>query len=87
MARIFSIQFDYDGTLYTAMVSVRDTPFFTEYSISMLDEEVLRQLPVNKIVSTGPHHFTFLNTPEKEQSSLMEAIIHAVSNHLQTTPV
>jgi hypothetical protein len=87
MARIFSIQFDYDGVPQTAMVSVRDTPFFTEYTISMLNEEVLQQLPGNKIISTAPQYFTFLNTPVLEQTPLMEAIINAVSQHLQTTTV
>jgi hypothetical protein len=87
MARIFSVQFDFEGITYTAMVSVHTTPFFTEYSISMLGEELLQQLPTNKIVSSTPNQFTFLNTPAKEQSPLMEAIIHAVANHLQTSTV
>lgn len=87
MARIFSIQFDYEGVVHTAMVSVRTTPFFTEYSINMLDEELMQQLPGNKIVSTAPNQLTFLNTSPREVSPLMECIINAVSYHLQTTTV
>lgn len=87
MARIFSIQFDYEGIVHTAMVSVRDTPFFTEYSISMLDDDLMQQLPGAKIVSSAPNQFTFLNIPAQDQSPLMECIIHAVSQHLQTSAV
>lgn len=69
------------------MVSVRTTPFFTEYSINMLDEELMKQLPGNKIISTEPTHLAFLNTSPREVSPLMENIINAVSHHLQTTTV
>ncbi|HEY1111917.1 MAG TPA: hypothetical protein VGE66_00085 [Chitinophagaceae bacterium] len=87
MARIFSIQFDYEGSVHTAMVSVRATPFFTEYSINMLDEELMLQLPGNKILSTEPNHLAFMNTSPKEVTPLMECILNAVSHHLQTTTV
>lgn len=87
MARIFSIQFNYEGIDHSAMVSVRTTPFFTEYSINMLDEELLQQLPGNKIVSNGPGHLAFMNTPAKEVSPLMESILNAMANHLQTSIV
>lgn len=87
MARIFSIQFDYEGILHSAMVTVRTTPFFTEYSINMLDDELMQQLPGNKIVSTATNQLAFMNTSPKEVSPLMECILTAVANHLQTTPV
>lgn len=69
------------------MVTVRTTPFFTEYSINMLDEDLMQQLPGNKIVSTEPNHLAFKNTPAKDASPLMECILSAVSHHLQTTTV
>ena len=87
MGRIFSIDFDYEGIGHTAMVSVRTTPFFTEYSISMLNEEIMQQLPGNKIVSTGPNQLFFMNSDTGEQSPLMDAILNAVSVHLQSSPV
>ena len=87
MARIFSIQFNYEGIDHSAMVTVRDTPFFTEYSINMLDDELLQQLPGNKIISNSPSHLAFMNTQAKEVSPLMECILLAVANHLQTTTV
>lgn len=87
MARIFSIQFDYEGMVHSAMVTVRTTPFFTEYSINMLDEELMQQLPGNKIVSTEPNHLAFMNTSVQEVTPLMDCILTAVSHHLQTTTV
>jgi len=87
MARIFSIHFDYEGMAHSAMVSVRTTPFFTEYSISMLHEELMQQLPVNKIVSTAPNQLNFINTRADEHSPLMDTILTAVAHHLQTSTV
>ena len=69
------------------MVSVRTTPFFTEYSISMMDEELLQQLPGNKIVATAPNQLSFLNSRAEDQSPLMSAILTAVAHHLQTSTV
>lgn len=87
MARIFSIQFDYEGIAHSAMVTVRTTPFFTEYSINMLNDGLMQQLPGNKIISTAPNHLAFMNTSVREVTPLMECIINAVANHLQTTTV
>jgi hypothetical protein len=87
MARIFSINFDYEGMVHTAMVSVRNTPFFTEYNISMLSEDLMQQLPIHKIVSTTPNQLTFMNTPVKDHSVLMDSILTAVAHHVQTSTV
>jgi hypothetical protein len=87
MARIFSIQFDYEGMVHSAMVTVRTTPFFTEYSINMLDDELMQQLPGNKIVSTNSATLAFMNTSPKEVSPLMACILNAVSHHLHTSTV
>jgi hypothetical protein len=35
MARIFSIRFAHEGREHHAMISVRQTPFFAEYAVSM----------------------------------------------------
>lgn len=87
MARIFSIEFTYEGITHNAMVSVRPTPFFTEYSISMLQDDIQRQLPGNTIISTGPNQFRFQDQKGKECTELMEEIIRAVSHHLMSSTV
>ena len=84
MARIFSIHFMYNDILYNAMVSVRTTPFFTEYSINMLDETIAEQLPNNKIISTSKNSFVFYDSTSQNSPSLMNEIIKAVEYHLQT---
>lgn len=84
MARIFSIQFYYGGEAYNAMVSVRTTPFFTEYSINMLDENIADLLPNNKIVSTAKDHFVFSDSARQNEPALMKEIIKAVAGHMQT---
>ena len=84
MARIFNIYFEYEGMAYNAMVSVRPTPFFTEYTISA-GEEVMHLLPGNKIASKSPDHFVFLNADNAVRTKLMESIIQALSRHLQAS--
>ncbi len=84
MARIFSIQFLHEDIPQTAMVSVRSTPFFIEYKISMMNEEVLKMLPGNTIISSSPNQFVFANAAFDESTELMQDIIRAISNHSHT---
>jgi len=86
MARIFNIYFSYNDAMYNAMVSVRNTPFFTEYTLNF-DEELMDLLPGNKIISTSANHFTFAHASSQEHNPLMEEIIRAVARHLQTSEV
>lgn len=83
MARIFNIYFSYDDRIQNAIVSVRNTPFFTEYTLNNIDDELLKILPGNKIISTAPGHFIFQNSDSVNSSGLMEEIIRAVSEHSQ----
>jgi hypothetical protein len=85
MARIFNIYFDFDGTVYNAVVSVRSTPFFTEYTLNNFDENLLKLLPGDKILSRSPNHFTFKNATSENSTTLMNAIIKAVTEHLHAT--
>jgi hypothetical protein len=85
MARIFNIYFSYNGQLQNAMVSVRYTPFYTEYTLNNFNEELLPFLPGNKIISKAPDHFIFPNTSDQNSGTLMDAIIRAVSEHLHAT--
>jgi len=85
MARIFNIYFSYNEKSYSAVVSVRKTAFFTEYSLNNFDETLLKLLPGNKIISRTPEHFIFQNPTPDCSLSLMDAIIKAVSEHLHAT--
>ncbi len=84
MARIFNIYFTYNNRLRSAMVSVRTTPFFTEYTLRF-DEDLMQLLPGNKIISTSAEHFIFQHTSSQDATPLMQEIIKAVSQHTQTT--
>jgi hypothetical protein len=84
MARIFSINFMHEGVAHNAMISVRTTPFFTEYTINMLDESIAEQLPNNKIISTSKDSFVFSDSTSENSPALMEEIVQAVSSHMQT---
>ena len=85
MARIFNIYFVFEGMMYNAVVSVRSTPFHTEYTLNNFDDELLELLPGNKILSKSPGHFIFQNASSENSSTLMNSIIKAVSEHMHTT--
>ena len=85
MARIFNIYFVYDNELHNAIVSVRSTPFFTEYILGNLDAEVRSLLPGNCIVSTLPGSLVFKDANDKHPSQLMEAILQSLARHLQAS--
>ena len=84
MARIFSIDFTYEGMLCHAMVTVRDTPFFTEYSIHISEEEVAALLPNNKMISVHKDSYEFSDSTSRNAPSLMNLLIHTVSDHIRT---
>ena len=83
MARIFSIQFIYEGIEYNVMVSARSTPFFNEYAVTMLDETIANLLPNNKIISTSKESFVFADSTNENSPGLMHTILRAVAHHLQ----
>jgi hypothetical protein len=85
MARIFNIYFPHENLVRSAIVSVRKTPFFTEYTLTNFDEELLLYLPGNKIISRSPEHFIFQNASVEHSTELMKAIIKAVAEHLHAT--
>mgnify|MGYP001413824318 CR=1 FL=1 len=85
MARIFNIYFTHGDVVRSAVVSVRQTPFFTEYTLNNFDEELEGLLPGNKIISKGPDHFIFQNAGPSDSSELMQSIIKAVAEHLHAT--
>ena len=85
MARIFNIYFEFEGTVYNAVVSVRSTPFFTEYTLNNFNDELLLLLPGNKILSHSPGHFVFKNASGDDSTVLMNSIIKAVSEHMHAT--
>jgi hypothetical protein len=84
MARIFSIDFIHEGNLCHAMVTVRSTPFFTEYSVQISDEDVAAQLPNNKIVSSLKDSYVFSDSTSRNSAALMDELIHAIAGHIRT---
>lgn len=82
MARIFSISFMHKGISHNAMVAVRTTPFFTEYTISVFDEELAAQLPNNKVISTTDSSFIFSDSTLQNNPQLMQDITKAIAEHV-----
>lgn len=70
--------------LQNAMISVRETPFHTEYRITMLDADLNDLLPSDKIISPSPGTFFFANTLIKDYSEVMKDIIRAIASHIHS---
>jgi len=83
MARIFNIYFSYEQVTHSAIVSVRETPLFTEYKLNNLNDTLLQLLPGDKIIrKSGQKNIFFQNSPQQNTSILMDEIIGAVQQHL-----
>ncbi|HEX8316389.1 MAG TPA: hypothetical protein VF609_15405 [Flavisolibacter sp.] len=82
MARIFNIYFTYEDVLHNAVVSVRTTPFFTEFILGNLDTDLILLLPGNKIISQSPGHLFFQHTSPHHSDLLMNEIIKSIKQHL-----
>ena len=80
MSRIFSINFIYEDEVHIAMITVRKTPFFTEYCLRLNNDEIAAQLPSDKIISITPGELIFSNAQEGS-TLLMKEILNAVAEH------
>jgi len=87
MARIFSISFNHFGNSYNAIVSVKENPFYTEYNVNLLDEELSGFLTSSKIISSAPGQFSFFNVGRENYTPLMKEVLHAVSEHINMLQV
>lgn len=83
MARVFTINFVFNEKQYHTLVTVKTTPFYLEYTLANLDAELVQQLPGSKIISPSANQFLFANFTPLHSTTLMNAIIRAVSQHLQ----
>ena len=82
MARIFTVSFMHRGMTHNAMVAVRTTPFFTEYTISIFDDLLSSLLPNNKVVSTSENSFTFSDSTDTNDAQLMKDVLKAIAEHV-----
>ena len=83
MARIFSISFFHDHIYYNALIDVRTATNYTEYNITMIDDEIRSLLPTNKIISYAPGQFFFPNA-DTGNEVVMNNIIKAISDHVHS---
>jgi hypothetical protein len=84
MARIFTIEFSFDNALHHAIVAVRETPFHTEYKITLQTPQLNELLLSDKIVSPQPQTFLFANVAADEYNQLMKQVLVAVSGYVHS---
>ncbi len=84
MARIFSIEFFFNGASQRAMIAVRQTAFYTEYKVVLQSIELAELLLSDKIISPQPGSFLFANISEADYNEPMKQILAAVSAHVHS---
>jgi hypothetical protein len=84
MARIFTIDFSFENALHHAIVSVRETPFHTEYKITLQSPQLNELLLSDKILSPQPQTFLFANVATHEYNPLMKEVLVAVSGYIHS---
>ena len=84
MARIFTIDFSFDNALHHAIISVRETPFHTEYKITLQSPQLNELLLSDKILSPQPQTFLFANVGTHEYNQLMKEVLAAVSDYIHS---
>jgi hypothetical protein len=84
MARIFTIEFSFENELHHAIIAVRETPFHTEYKITLQSPQLNELLLSDKIVSPQPQTFLFANVSSNEYNQLMKQVLGAVTDYLHS---
>ena len=84
MARIFSIEFTYNGAVHHAMITVRETPFHKEYKIALQETALYDQLPSDRIISIEPGNFTFANSSSQQYTDLAKQILAAIAERVHS---
>ncbi|MCW3073740.1 MAG: hypothetical protein JWP69_809 [Flaviaesturariibacter sp.] len=64
------------------MIAVRPTPFATEYKITMVHDDLLDELPSQKILHTSTGQFAFVNHTLDQPTLLMQVILKALEEYL-----
>ncbi|RYY82003.1 MAG: hypothetical protein EOO15_23625 [Chitinophagaceae bacterium] len=83
MARIFTIEFAYEGILYNALVTERAQPFATEYRLSMLSGELEDLLSARKVL-LSPTGVLAFSQRDGLPGRLMESVVQAIALHVGT---
>ncbi|MDB5253765.1 MAG: hypothetical protein JWP27_2934 [Flaviaesturariibacter sp.] len=83
MARIFSIQFMYEGMLRSALVAFRPTPLAREYTVTQIGGDLQEELPSRKILATPAGQFAFVEHGLPRPTALMCAILKALDEHVK----
>jgi hypothetical protein len=80
MARVFTINFSHKGQDRSAVIAVRPTPFYTEYNVSLFDEDIAHDLHSTTIISSTNQQFRYQDC--LHETELMQKIILGVTEHL-----
>jgi hypothetical protein len=69
-----------------ALVSVHETPYYTEFKINPMSSAVRGLLPCDKLISPSPNQFICPGAPSSVYEGVMKEIIEAISEHLHALP-
>lgn len=82
MARVFTINFDFQGNNYTAFVEYKDSEEELFYNVHVNDPSIQRLLPKNRLRYWGVAGYKDLEIPNPLTEQLVDVIASAIEAHL-----
>jgi hypothetical protein len=82
MARVFTINFDFQGNTYTAFVEYKDSEEELFYNVHVNDPSIQRLLPKNRLHYWGTAGYKDLDIPNPLTEKLVDVVASAIEAHL-----
>ena len=82
MSRIFTIDFQYHNTTYSALVTLVEKDEELSLQIHIQNTELARILKTGSLIYKGKEGLIGMNHPDSEREELMFTIAKAIERHL-----
>jgi hypothetical protein len=82
MARVFTINFDFQGNTYSAFVEYKSSEEELFYNVHVNDAAIQKLLPKNRLRYWGVAGYKDIDIPNPLTEQLVDVIASAIENHL-----
>lgn len=82
MARVFTINFKFQGTPYSAFVEYKSSEEELFYNVHVNEPSIQKLLPKNRLRYWGVDGYKELEIPNRLTEQLVDAIASAIEDHL-----
>jgi hypothetical protein len=82
MARVFTINFEFQGNTYSAFVEYKSSEEELFYNVHVNDASIQKLLPKNRLRYWGVAGYKDIDIPNPLTEKLVDVIATAIENHL-----